>query len=399
MYNWLITPYIKEVVEKMMKCREPGPNGLGYHKFQCPIHKDVIRVVPHTCKTKICTTCAAIQSDVWTEELKQRFPREKYFHITLTMPEQFRDFFGPLEDRDWKRKSDLYELAWKAVRGFFRKQNLLSGGMIVLHTFGRALNVNPHVHMVIPAGGLLHYNGYSWKKVKFISETYISHAWRKNLLDYIFHNDSYFKPHADEILTLLERKDLDVDKCKKLYKLVEYLAPEKDRDKWWKVLEIPYYYVQAAKKAEFNEPMCYISRYARRLPVSKSKIIKWDEKTQMVTWEYNPHYKNISPVTSTMHAHQFMGRMITHIPPKNFRLVRYYGIFSSKNYPKYHPILKRLCQFIRPKRVPTWRERILAYTGEDPLVCPCCHKDLELVEKANPDKVSGRMKITAVKNS
>ena len=103
----------------MMQCREP--NQLGYHKYQCSSHLDQTRVAPHSCKTNICTTCAAIQNDIWSEEIKRIFPATQYLNITFTVPQEFREFFGTIEDAEWQRKSNL---AWQTIKGFCRTKNL-----------------------------------------------------------------------------------------------------------------------------------------------------------------------------------------------------------------------------------------------------------------------------------
>jgi len=149
----MVTPYLKEIIEKMMKCRDP--KGLGYHKYQCPNDPEITCTAPHTCKTRICTSCATLHNDIWTEETKKRFPKGRYIHITFTMPQELRELFGPKLDKDWKRKSDLYPLAWEVVDGWsYRHQKTLKlGGVVALHTFGRALNTNPHLHVVLPDSG------------------------------------------------------------------------------------------------------------------------------------------------------------------------------------------------------------------------------------------------------
>ena len=375
-----------------MQCRES--KGLGYRKYQCPVHKEVTRVVPYTCKTRICTVCAALQNDIWAEELKQRFPKEKSLHIVFTMPEQFREFFGTREDPDWKRKNELYQIAWKALRGFFKSKNLLSGCIMTLHTYGRALNINPHIHIVAPAGGLrLKNENYTWENLSYVPDDYLSAIWTRHLLEYVISETSYFRSNAEEMIYLLQRKDFSVKEYKKFMQRVFELVPESDHEKWMNILNIPYYYVKTKTRESTQQPACYIARYARKLPIAKSRILDWDPKTQMVTWEYKSH-KDHSTVKTTVHVQTFIRQLIRHIPPANFRMVRYYGIFSSRDISKYHEILvKAGCPFENPNRILSWRERLLLYSGKDPLICPCCQKELVCIETATPDTASGGLRI------
>lgn len=376
-----LTPYIIEVVEKMMKCRDP--EGLGYHKYACPEHPNEERVVPHSCKTRICTTCAKIQNDIWGEEMKQIFPRGHYFHITLTIPEEFREFFGK-DDKDWKRKSALYELGQKAIQGYFSSKNIQTGGITVLHTFGRALNLNPHLHIIIPAGGLRETKeGWKWINEDYVSREYLSKAWKWNLLEYILSHTPYFSSEVKYLMNCIREESLEG--MEKITKFVEKNVPYSEQEKWFKVLSIDYY-INISLKKEYSQTICYVSRYTRRLPISKSKILEWNQETNDVTWRYIPHGKTKQermPVDTTMHIYSFFDRILLHIPPKNFRLVRYFGIFSQHNISFFESILKNLCEFDVSQKVPSWRERQMAYTGIDPLICPCCKKDMILIEKAH----------------
>ena len=75
-------------VWKVMNCREPG--GLGYATYACPDHPDQVTHIPKTCKSRFCSVCAKIQVDKWVADMNRLFPNCPYFHITFTVPSQFR---------------------------------------------------------------------------------------------------------------------------------------------------------------------------------------------------------------------------------------------------------------------------------------------------------------------
>ena len=389
-----LSPHIINVVEKMMQCRET--DGLGYNTYVCPDHPDERRVVPYTCKTRICSCCAKIQNDIWGEQMKQQFPIGQYFHVTFTMPQEFREFFGE-QDSDWKRRSDLYQIAWKVLRGYYEYQhNIQTGCLIVLHTFGRALNINPHLHIVIPAGGLMSLKGqYQWKRLKYIAREYLQETWKNNLLEYVLQHTPTLQQHAQQIIQCLNGDS--TENYKQLLRIIKNNAPKEEHDMWMKVLSINYY-VNASKRSSYQQTVCYVARYTRRLPVSKSKIIAYDQDNQTVTWRYHPHNQP-TPVQTTLHTHDFIDRMIQHIPPKNFRLVRYVGIFATKNKKKFSPLLKKLSRFDPPKRIPTWRERQLQYTKQDPLQCPCCKKDMILIERVVKNQATSQFEVYTLKKT
>ncbi len=396
-----IDPYYDEIAQKMMRCREPGERGLGYHKYVCPEHPNEYRIVPHTCKTKICTTCAALQNQEWSEDMKARFPDVPYLHVTLTMPEEFRSFYGEEDDQKWSRKNALYELGWKSVNGFLSHKKVQGGGLVVLHTFGRALNVNPHLHIILPAGGVKKNKDgtYEWKEVLHIAQEYLSKAWKKNLLGFILENTPELSPYKREIPELLRKPNTETETrliqiLRKSCPSTEYEEVRAWENKWLKVFQVKYY-VNVKKKKQYEQTVCYVARYTRRLPIAKSRAIAWDPETQMLTWRYDPHNEP-HPVDTTMHVYRFFDLIFQHIPPKYFRTIRYYGIFSNKNTKHFHSILETVCRFNQPERHKTWAERILEFTGEHPLVCSCCGAPMTLCEKAHLN-TSGKMQYEKVK--
>ncbi len=328
--------------------------------------------------------------------MKQLFPIGQYFHVTLTMPEEFRAFFGD-QDTDWKRKGDLYQLAWQVLQGYYKSQhNIQTGCLIVLHTFGRALNINPHLHIVIPAGGLVRLKGqYQWKRLKYIAREYLQEAWKNNLLQYVLHNTSTLEAHTETIMRCM-RID-SIASYKKMLRIIKNNTPKNDHEMWMKVISI-HYYVHASKRSSYQQTVNYVARYTRRLPVSKSKIVAYDEENQKVSWRYHPH-NQYPPVQDTLNAHDFIDRILRHVPPKNFRLVRYYGIFATKNTKKFAPLMKKLCKFDAPQRIPTWRERQLQYTKQDPLQCPCCKKDMILIERVVKNTATGQLEVYTMKKT
>ena len=389
-----------EVIEKMISCR--NPKRMGYHKYACKEHPKEFRVVPHTCKTRICGKCAKIQNDTWAEEMKERLPVTEYFHITLTMPEEFRTFFGE-EDINWKRKSDIYELGWKAIQGYFTTQNCITGCMIVLHTFGRAALPNPHLHVILLGGGLRkaekEKTGYKYKKHEYIPKEYIRSAWQRNLLQYVLQGTPSLSSYEKEIMILLKKRNNYAEFAEiseKIMKIIRQNTSKDHWDKWEKVIIDLDYYINIKKKGtKAKESANYAARYTKRLPIPKSKILEFDKENETVKWFYDPHDQP-SPVTTTLSLENFILRLMQHIPPKNFRIVRYYGTFATKHISHFIEVLKSLFSFEIPERIPNWRERQKQYTGIDPLECPCCHKEMILTEKAYIAS-SKKLKIITVK--
>jgi hypothetical protein len=340
--------------------------------------------------------------------MKTRFPDVPYLHITLTMPEEFRSFFGEEDDEKWSRKKALYELGWKCINGYLRNKKIEGGCLVVQHTYGRALNINPHLHIIAPAGGLKKTKSgeYKWEEVLHIARAYLAISWKNNLLRYILENTPELRIYTETLLAFQEKRTPEMEQ--KVLRILRKSCPEmrkksKDRcnqaieeweNKWLKVLQIQFY-VNIKKKKQYEQTICYAARYTRRLPIAKSRILAWDKEAKMVTWSYQPHNEP-SPISVKMHVFQFFEMLFKHIPPKHFRTVRYYGIFSSKKSSLYRDDLEKVCRFNEPAKKRTWAERYLAFTGKHPLTCACCSRPMVLVEKSHRQK-NGVMQYERVK--
>jgi len=229
-----------------------------------------------------------------------------------------------------------------------------------------------------------------------IPQDYLSKAWKSNLLCYILENTPYLKDHIDQLITLYYG---DCEDYTNFLKLIKKLIPEENKEKesmkWDKVFRVNYY-TNVRRKKSYLASICYVARYSRRLPIAKSKIIKWDKIKQEVVWNYRPHGRNTSSITETIPVNRFFERIIQHIRPKHFRLIRYNGIFATKSKLIFGPILKRVCIFEVPKKIPLWRERIFQYSGKDPLICQKCKQEMQLTEKAYRTPL-GSLKVIPVK--
>lgn len=129
----------------------------------------------------------------------------------------------------------------------------------------------------------------------------------------------------------------------------------------------------------------FIVRYAKRPPLAEWRILEYGKKSNsseyMVTFSYKEREQ--PEIKWTVPVEKFISLLIRHIPPKHFRVVRYYGALATRTKPLFKRILSKL--FRRMKEMANftrWRERITSFTGKDPLRCPICQRKMELVEVA-----------------
>lgn len=239
----------------------------------------------------------------------------------------------------------------------FRKlnkfENFTPGFICVLHTFGRSLQWNPHIHVLLSEGGVG--NSTVWRPVKHFNYAFLRNSFRFSLLNHLEnHIGSSFK------------------------KVKSYIYKHCPNG----------FYVYAKPSLINNKDIIkYIGRYLGRPVIATSRIDNYDGVN--VTFHYNRHEDN-KLITETVSAVDFIKKLIIHIPDKHFKMIRYYGIYAKKhkNSDKlFMAVPKEKRRFLASLN--TWRTSLLLSFGYDPLWCKCghtmtvleiCHKGAPLLE-------------------
>ena len=331
---------VMENISKMINCGDPAFGGAMYG---CP-HCGTLKFVPFRCHSRFCPSCGNKYNQVRSSNMSFKLVSCVHRHCVFTIPEELRIYF--LKDR--KLLNLLFSSVRDVILRMFHKANkteLFTPGFIcVLHTFGRDLKWNPHIHALISEGGAG--NITPWRPFKHFDYTFLRNAFRKVLLEKMTNaigpsfrkikNDIY-KNHADG------------------------------------------FYVRA--KPNLCTPditIKYISRYLGRPVIATSRIDKYDG--EMVTFHYTRH-EDDKTIEECVPAIDFIKRLIVHIPEKHFKMLRYYGIYA-----KHHKHEKKLRRCISPekkrfiKRTLDWRNSILLSFGYDPLHCDTCGTSLLVLE-------------------
>jgi hypothetical protein len=327
-------------VDKIIKCGEPSMGHAIYYCENCGKFKHVY----FTCKSRFCNSCGAKYIQDRASSISAKLIRCKHRHVVFTIPEELRIFF--------RKDRDLLHLLFKAsadtVLTWFSKinksENFKPGIVSTMHTFGRDLKWNPHIHMLLTEGASG--NKTVWRKVSHIPFNMLRKRWQATLL------------------SLLNEK-LGVS----FYRLKSSLFKNYPDG----------FYVYAKPNMDSNSSKAieYIIRYTGRPAMAQSRILDYDG--QFVTFYYDRHEDN-KRVTEKIHAFDFIKRLIIHIPEEQFKMIRYYGLYakeyihSSKLY-RIESLEKRRFR----KKHSHWRARILLAFGVDPLCCSCGHT-MELVD-------------------
>lgn len=316
-----------------------GDISKGYSAFKCSKCSH-IHLSPFSCKSRFCPSCGKIYAENWALSLNDQLLDVAHVHATFSLPYGFcRDFF-------FFNRSKLSELAFaaqQAIKYTFNKLGILSFGLVVnIHTFSRSLDWNPHIHCIFTYGG--YDKSSKWKNIKSLPYLTLRKSWQKCSLDII----ARFAKITNNT-SLKNRISLCYHKYSKGF------------------------YVNAKSKiSNFFEAAKYIGRYLARPAISEYRITKITDSS-VTFWYQNPDSSKKNYLTLSIE--NFIGRLLAHIPPKGFKMIRRFGIYSRRFNKIEKP--KRLTLF---KRKISWAERIFKTFKVNPLICPKCNSDLFLLE-------------------
>lgn len=342
---------VEEAVEKMLKCGDPKN---GYAKYLClDCYEE--KVVAFTCKSRFCNRCGKVYIDNWVEKQVEKIIDVGHRHAVFSIPEELRRYFY------WNREllKELSDRVAGVIQYWYqnksKKRDYQVGIITVVHTFGRDLQFNPHIHALVTEGALDKYK--NWKAAGYIPYEYLRKSWQKLLLDLI--KEKY--GHKAEVRKLINR----------LYR------------KYRKG-----FYVHAATRMRDAKGAAkYIGRYLARPAIAEYRIINYDGKN--VRFWYKDH-KTGKRMEVEMEALDFIGRLTMHIPKKGFRMVRRYGLYR-RDLNKLAQQVVELHNFIKTKnkrallerkkhkqKQKRYKDRMKESFGTNPLKCPHCGKEMEL---------------------
>lgn len=300
--NINIRETVFENVERMLHC---GDISYGYTVYGCD-HCGKMKVVPFRCKSRFCTTCGNLYSIRRSTNMSFKLVSSPHRHCVFTIPQELRIFFR----KDRNLLNCLFDAVRQTILYMFRKinkaENFTPGFVCVLHTFGRSLQWNPHIHVLISEGGAG--NITPWRVVKHFNFNFLRNSFQMLLLK------------------LLEQQ---IGPSFKKIKASIYKNQENG------------FYVYAKPNLTNNKSVLdYIGRYLGRPVIASSRIDKYDGN--FVTFHYNRH-EDEKLISETVSAWNFIKKLIIHIPEKHFKMIRYYGIYAKKhkNSHKLFPLIKK----------------------------------------------------------
>lgn len=331
-----IRSVVFEEVNKIINCGNPD---FGYALYVCE-HCGKFLKVPFRCKSRFCNTCGVKYAQDRALTMAKKSIRCKHRHIVFTMSDKLWSYF-----QKYRFLLDgLFDAASQAVLSWFhelnKSQNFKPGIMCTLHTFGRDLKWNPHIHMLCTEGGAG--NIEVFRIIKHINFKSLRYRWQKLILDYLSnHLPSYELP-----------------KFKKI------------KNEIYKEYENGFYvYAKPDNISSIKQTINYVVRYTGRPAMAQSRILNYDGT--YVTYYYERH-EDGKRLEEKVHVYDFIKRLIKHIPDKNFKVVRYYGIYAKE-----HKHSKKIFKLLNENVIKIkemlrkWQYSIELSFGYNPTKCSC----------------------------
>lgn len=331
-----IRPIVFEEVNKIINFCNPD---FGYALYVCD-HCGKFLKVPFRCKSRFCNTCGVKYAQDRALSMAKKSIRCKHRHIVFTMSDKLWYYF-----QKYRFLLDgLFVAASQAILSWFhelnKSQDFKPGIMCTLHTFGRDLKWNPHIHMLCTEGGAG--NTEVFRIVKHINFKALRYRWQKLILDYLsIHLPSY-----------------EIPKFKKL------------KNEIYKNYENGFYvYARPDNISSINQTINYVVRYTGRPAMAQSRILNYDGT--YVTYYYERH-EDGKRIEETIHVYEFIKLLIKHIPDKNFKVVRYYGIYAKE-----HKHSKKIFKLLNDNVIKIkellrkWQYSIELSFGYNPTKCSC----------------------------
>ncbi len=342
-YKDRIRPIVIENITKILAC---GSKELGYFKYRCPNHEcGHTKTIACTCKSRFCSSCGKKITDQWIAKMQQILPDTEWQHITFTMPCEFWPIFRM--NRALLLK-ELSRIAANTLLKIGKKKGILPGIFAALHTFGRKLNWNCHIHISTTAGGL---NGDHTKYLKiYFNKQAVESQWRYQIITLL--RDNYEKLKLPKDISRI---------CPDRFHFNQFLDQQYRRQ--WNV-----HFAETSKDHTHN--IQYLGSYIKRPPISLSRLKHYDGAE--VKFQYFDHYTKTKK-TLLLSAFEFIARFIQHIPEKHFRMINYYGFLANRVRGQLLPKVRELLgQEVGEIPKITYAELLKQNFGIDPYKCILC---------------------------
>lgn len=314
------------ILQALLVCRTAA---LGGHIDVCD-HSDcnTIHISYNSCRNRHCPKCQGHKREQWMQAREQELFRTSYYHLVFTLPEELNRLalFRPK-----LVYSLLFTTAWQVIKGFAGNPKFIGAapGMIaILHTWGQNLSLHPHLHCIVPGGGIT--TSGKWRAARGKSK-------------FLFPVKAMSKVFRAKYVQALRQEGIEAPG---LYKSLFSKS-------WVVYCKQPFFGPQQVVE--------YLGRYTHKIAISNHRITNIENGK--VTFTAKDYRSAGAKYPLTLDEEEFVRRFSLHILPRGFTRIRHYGILSST--------LKKVCVELLQQELgkPDLPER-----NEVHLLCPICRK-------------------------
>ena len=305
-------------------------------------------------KNRHCPKCQTLSKEKWIENQKYQLLNIGYFHVVMTVPDTLHSFI-------LQNQNKCYALLFKAVSETLKELAMdkkYLGAQIgftsILHTWGQNIMFHPHIHCIVPGGGLNSLGQWVISRKKFfLPVKVLSRKFRGKFLYYLKQS---FYAGAFEFFGQIKYLENPQE-------FENFLTPNYKKE-WIVYCKPPF--KTAATVVE------YLGRYTHRVAISNNRIIKLEDG--QVSFKWRDYKDNSKWKVMTVTAEEFIRRFVLHILPSGFMKIRHYGLLGNRNRTKKLNICKNLTNtpILEKIKISTIAliEKIL---GKKAFLCPKCN--------------------------
>lgn len=328
--------YVKRTLSALKRCRT---SSLGGHVDKCD-ECGHIRISYNSCRNRHCPKCQNTQREAWVEDRKQDLLPVPYFHVVFTVPDKLNGLFI-------EHPADLYNLlfacTWETIAQFsYTKLHAETGMVAILHNWGQNLSLHPHIHCVVPGGGI-NFRG-KWKQV----------STSENGKVFLFRVENLSRVFRGKFKEALQKK------LPQSVKFIDGLY----KDHWVVYAKEPF--------AGPEQVIEYLGRYTHKVAIGNHRLLNVDETGVRFRWrDYRDNKEKVMPLEGA----EFLRRFCMHILPKRFVRIRHYGLLSTARRTELRELQQAFginTPKVREKK--NWKEVCRQHLKYDPDICPQCGK-------------------------
>jgi Putative transposase/Transposase zinc-binding domain len=298
----------RRVMTAIEVCRTAA---LGGQIEQCD-HCGHRRICYRSCRNRHCPKCQSLARAEWIQRRQAELLDCEYFHVVFTVPQQIAAIA-------WQNKKVVYGILFRATAETLRtiaadRRHLGAeiGFFAVLHTWGSNLSHHPHLHCVVPGGGVSS-DGSRWISSRpgfFLPVRVLSRLFRRLFLE---HLQRAFDAGKLRFFHALEN-------LRECHRFASYLAPARNVE-WVVYAKRPF--------AGPEQVLDYVGRYTHRVAISNNRLLAIHDDQIRFEWKDYRHRGQVRNMT--LSAEEFIRRFLLHVLPNGFRRIRYYGFLGNRD--------------------------------------------------------------------